>query len=226
MKKYILILVFGILANIGFSQSTVSGYTHYLKNSDTTKHQLHYDGSGLCFVYDTIQINIGDTIKIVNKNTQYHYFQYFTQNITGQAYCDPSAPLPTTLTTTLTLVNDTTVLLLTTTNLVTILNFDGGGFYQFINFLVTDTSATSIKENSNISNLTVFPNPVIDNITIAFNALKSKEKIEILNITGQVIYTETNTSIGENKIDINTTFLTPGFYFVRVGNANYKLVKT
>jgi hypothetical protein len=79
---------------------------------------------------------------------------------------------------------------------------------------------TGIKEiNNNESNIEVYPNPAINNITI-----KSLQKstIEILNIQGQTIIQQ---HIQQGKTDIDISGLAKGVYILRLCNNDKSAVK-
>ena len=71
----------------------------------------------------------------------------------------------------------------------------------------TETSNIAVLDvNSGITELEeygieIYPNPASDNITISFENIKSEVKIEILNLTGQVVLSETCNNL-EYSIDL------------------------
>ncbi|MEO6306167.1 MAG: T9SS type A sorting domain-containing protein, partial [Bacteroidia bacterium] len=79
---------------------------------------------------------------------------------------------------------------------------------------------TAIKETQiNSQQFILFPNPVSEKINIK-NFASKENKIEILNLCGQLIR--------EEKIDsseINIKDLEEGIYFLRINNSAYKFVK-
>ncbi len=88
----------------------------------------------------------------------------------------------------------------------------------FTGFLYNNTcyfhSASSIGENKINPELTIFPNPVFDKLTI--RSSKPLFKIEILDFTGKPVLTE-NCS-GLNEIQTNLTSFPEGIYVVRINN--------
>jgi 3',5'-cyclic AMP phosphodiesterase CpdA len=99
----------------------------------------------------------------------------------------------------------------------------GSSFVTVSAPLLSCNTITGINELSNTFNISVFPNPAIDNITIE---APPKCKIEILNIAGQLM-TVTETAGNTTGIDISS--FAKGFYFIKVqsekGVAMKKFVK-
>jgi hypothetical protein len=85
----------------------------------------------------------------------------------------------------------------------------------------TDLGIETATENQ----FSVYPNPVSNTLTIVFTGTAEKTKITLLNLVGQVVYSENIT--GNTTIDVSG--LTGGIYFIRFeqGNDVYtqKLIK-
>jgi hypothetical protein len=101
----------------------------------------------------------------------------------------------------------------------------GRGFFKMENRLVEfDSTTIGIQEIevSINSNLKVFPNPVVDNATIAFDLVKDERAtLSILNLTGQVVKTinANNLSLtSENLVEFNVAELPVGTYLVHLNN--------
>jgi PKD repeat protein len=79
---------------------------------------------------------------------------------------------------------------------------------------------TSIKEVvSTFANYSVYPNPTSDLVNISFDLLQSNQvSVQILDITGKlVIGTESRQfNTGANKIELGTSELPQGMYFVQI----------
>jgi PKD repeat protein len=86
---------------------------------------------------------------------------------------------------------------------------------------VTLTPPTGLEQLSFFSGVSVFPNPVSDQLTIAFNGNTQKEvTVKMINILGQTMSEEKLTSVNsgyQHKMDVSK--LNPGIYFVEVSNA-------
>lgn len=84
----------------------------------------------------------------------------------------------------------------------------------------------NVSENSNNFNFTIYPNPANDNITVFSNSNVNIGKIEILNLSGQIIQ---SISANSKSTTIDISSLSNGLYFIRVsaenGNSIYKFVK-
>lgn len=74
-------------------------------------------------------------------------------------------------------------------------------------------SITGIDE-TNLNTIAVYPNPVNDKLTIA--NLSGINTIEIINISGELVRKIDETSL--QTINVNTSNLAKGFYFIRVIN--------
>jgi hypothetical protein len=75
-------------------------------------------------------------------------------------------------------------------------------------------------EKSPISDFRFYPNPAQDNIFLQFNATQ-QHTVKVLNAIGEIVLDKSMHSDG--VIDIS--FLSPGVYFIHVGNSVQKLLK-
>ena len=88
--------------------------------------------------------------------------------------------------------------------------------------------ASSVRENYlQALNLSVYPNPVSDKITVEINdAIAQDLTLNIFNTLGQQVY---STKIHEQKQDLNLNFLQPGVYYVKINDSRaqriIKLIK-
>ena len=88
-----------------------------------------------------------------------------------------------------------------------------------------------VAELDNVNNLTVYPNPVEDNLVVHFNAeIADDYHITICNMMGQVIYQETlNNFAGEYKNSLNFSSFAKGVYILQIkssqGMTTRKIVK-
>ncbi len=83
---------------------------------------------------------------------------------------------------------------------------------------VSVTSCVGIEDLSDESDVTIFPNPTKNNITVTYNNVDANTfKLEIMSIAGQVIYTETNNQFhGKFQQNIDMSRYAQGVYFVRI----------
>ncbi|MEZ5047302.1 MAG: T9SS type A sorting domain-containing protein [Chitinophagaceae bacterium] len=70
------------------------------------------------------------------------------------------------------------------------------------------------------SNMTMYPNPILDNFTIQSDSFIKEGKVEIVNSLGQIIYVHTL----QNSIQIDTHSWSKGIYYVKV-YADGELIK-
>ena len=80
------------------------------------------------------------------------------------------------------------------------------GEFSVIN--ITKSASDKMDVEANVS---IYPNPAKDNVNI--NASVVIEKIQLINISGQILL-EQNTH--EKQIDLNTTEVKPGIYFMKL----------
>lgn len=66
------------------------------------------------------------------------------------------------------------------------------------------------------------PNPTGENLNITFKSIENKNKIEIIDLQGKVIYTQTILSKNES---VNVSWLSKGTYLIRVDDETGKFVK-
>jgi len=74
-----------------------------------------------------------------------------------------------------------------------------------------------------ITEVSVYPNPVNENLTISFNSRYTRPYVElkVYNVVGKVIYMETvNALKGSNQFKINTNEFVNGMYFITVGSGS------
>jgi len=77
--------------------------------------------------------------------------------------------------------------------------------------------STGIDNVFNENSISLYPNPVINNLTI--NSNKKIDKIEIYNSNGQLLINQTNTN------QINFSQYNTGIYFVRIFKDNQSIYK-
>jgi len=88
---------------------------------------------------------------------------------------------------------------------------------------------SEIEESEN-SNVNIYPNPVSDQLNISFSSENNEDmQINIYNVLGQELYSQTeNINLGTNIVTINLETLENGIYFVKtkMGNKiqNFKII--
>jgi hypothetical protein len=94
-----------------------------------------------------------------------------------------------------------------------------GGAYKFVNANVGILSGgTGVETLINTAGVTLFPNPVNNNLHVGIDALKSATaSITVSDITGrQISNTTVKLEQGKSQNTINTASLAPGLYFLSI----------
>ena len=103
---------------------------------------------------------------------------------------------------------------------VTLKAVSGGDFSEYTQQIEVLKSVTSIQ-NIKKPQLEVYPNPVKDILKINFgNPVEEIILIEIMNISGQLTYSQQMTTDGFSQTAINVQHLKSGIYFLRVINGS------
>ena len=91
---------------------------------------------------------------------------------------------------------------------------------------------TGIEENQNgISNLAIYPNPVLDNVNLTLEAIEGgTQDVRIFDLKGQLVFAEQlNLTKGQNNVELDVADLKAGNYLIVIGNdrlsAASKLIK-
>ncbi|MEI6820761.1 MAG: T9SS type A sorting domain-containing protein [Bacteroidota bacterium] len=79
---------------------------------------------------------------------------------------------------------------------------------------------SGIKENNLNNNVSIYPNPTKDNLTIETNS-NTQQRIEIINLIGQTIYT----NIINKKATINTSAFANGLYILKLSSDKETVVR-
>jgi hypothetical protein len=98
-----------------------------------------------------------------------------------------------------------------------------------INFSIEDLANGIVSPSSNINGIALYPNPVNESSKVVahFNSSVQNLQIEILDLNGKVCGTiYQNVQAGLQTLDIPSTQLASGFYFLRMSSgADQALVK-
>jgi len=89
---------------------------------------------------------------------------------------------------------------------------------NYFNF-AEGTSQTKLVQTSYSSDtdLSVFPNPVIDRLSLRFSGIDTKNiKLSIIALDGTVIYSAKINTLNDNYIQLSVDFLIRGMYFCTV----------
>jgi len=93
-------------------------------------------------------------------------------------------------------------------------------YIQFLSF--RDIKTDIIPVGFDDGNITLYPNPVIDNLHISFESINAVNvQIEITDLQGRVLYQQTiNSQYGINQAIIPVDKLSEGLYLCRLQNGN------
>lgn len=97
-----------------------------------------------------------------------------------------------------------------------------------INNALLATSSTEIVKDAGINAVSIYPNPAVDLASVYFKVSKVSDiKIEVFNQLGKkVLENVYQNQSGDVRLDINTSTLREGVYFVKVGEGeNRKVMK-
>lgn len=86
--------------------------------------------------------------------------------------------------------------------------------------LSVDPCAGINEQYNQISEMTIYPNPFNEKITVVFKG--NPELFQIYNVLGSVIYSSV---IKESKTEIDLSDQAKGIYFIKAGSLNKKLIK-
>lgn len=87
---------------------------------------------------------------------------------------------------------------------------------------------TGIEENSVVTDVTVYPNPMTNNATVNFNMVENNTvSIAVVNALGQVVAIENlgNMGAGEQTYSLDASKLNNGFYFLNITVGNNIITK-
>lgn len=106
--------------------------------------------------------------------------------------------------------------------IVTLIATTSGGSQKVETIIVKANCATGIHgaESGQLS-LDIFPNPATTTLHVA-NLPEGIEEIRIVSVTGQIVTSEI---LFHELKDLNVSNLTPGIYFLKLGNITKKFVK-
>jgi hypothetical protein len=91
-------------------------------------------------------------------------------------------------------------------------------------YIVTAQEGTSISKVQSMKDVTIYPIPANEYITVLVNPNLRANRMEIYNVLGQRLKSELFTAEKNNRIDLNIQDLDKGMYFVRVYNSNNTVI--
>lgn len=98
-------------------------------------------------------------------------------------------------------------------------------FFSLDNF--TTNSTVGISESESISEISIFPNPANEHLTIQFKATQNKATVlNIVDIAGRVIKSiEYNSITGINSLKMDVSDLQSGVYFIKNNDSSLQTIK-
>lgn len=78
------------------------------------------------------------------------------------------------------------------------------------------------EEDETVEYLKIYPNPVTNNVTIKLQGINGTKELEVVNITGEIIY---KNSIDTDTINIDVSTLSKGIYIFKIRNGNKLIVR-
>ncbi len=101
--------------------------------------------------------------------------------------------------------------------------------FENINRNCSAFALNSISPGGNIDNITVYPNPVVDELRISFKSSHSgKAGIALFNNIGKLVYKQdSDVEPGNNliSIDIRSKSIEPGAYFIQIQVENQNFTR-
>jgi hypothetical protein len=84
-------------------------------------------------------------------------------------------------------------------------------------------TSLSVFDKSQTQNLTIYPNPVNDKLTIGFpTSITGKYTLEIINLQGKIVYSFNGTENSVRSLQVNDiSYLPVGIYLVKVSNGAF-----
>jgi hypothetical protein len=91
-------------------------------------------------------------------------------------------------------------------------------------YVVTAQESTGISKVQTLKDVTLYPIPANEYITILVNPNLRASRLEIYNVLGQRLKSELFTSDKNNRVDLNIQELDKGMYFVRIYTTNNTVI--
>jgi len=93
---------------------------------------------------------------------------------------------------------------------------------------ITNSNCTSVNSYNSAQSVSVYPNPVAENLSIQFSELNSNNSVEvkIMESTGKIISTERYNISASNLIDVSVSDLKTGYYLIQLSNEQVNSVKS
>lgn len=84
----------------------------------------------------------------------------------------------------------------------------------------------SISSHANVKTaLSVFPNPVVNEVKVSFNTDKQYEPVNVFDMEGRLVYLDNEIrDNGRNTVKVEMGTYADGVYFVQVGSDTFKVM--
>lgn len=104
---------------------------------------------------------------------------------------------------------------------------DYGTMLQMQCKLIVEDGFLGINEVSKEDvQLSVFPNPVVDYVTVRFTTENNDVPVNVYTLGGQLVYTDaSNRFAGANDVTVDFGSFNAGIYLVKVGGSTFKVIK-
>ena len=98
--------------------------------------------------------------------------------------------------------------------------------FIFISLYISDPALSVSEEVLEVTNTRVYPNPVINNLTVEFETTNSSTELEVYSINGQLMFKDNEyRGFGKNTVSVDMSNYPKGMYIVRLGNEVKKVIK-
>jgi Secretion system C-terminal sorting domain len=82
-----------------------------------------------------------------------------------------------------------------------------------MDFIMNINATVGLSEISNMKDITIYPNPVINKLYLGFNQETQLDKLIITNTLGQSVF-QSNDKLNSQEIDVS--FLSSGVYYISI----------
>jgi len=104
--------------------------------------------------------------------------------------------------------------------------FPGNGNLRCVIKVIDDTNLGINETFKEDVQLSVFPNPVVDYVTVRFNTENNDVPVYVYTLGGQLVYTDNASRYtGANVVTVDFSSFNTGIYLVKVGGSTFKVIK-
>ncbi|SHM73129.1 T9SS type A sorting domain-containing protein [Chryseobacterium polytrichastri] len=183
--------------------------------------------------FDGVSTCAGGSLQFTTNNTGTSYkWQYLAAggwNDYSEGNVSGYATFSGTQTSTMTISNISSIYITNPNTIrVAITQSDGSIKYSSVQTWKANTCSLATSETKKIKNLSAYPNPVKDELTVDLGTAKDNYNLEITNTLGEILYKITTS---EKTIKIPFSNMPSGIYFVNINsssnktNTSFKVIK-